>query len=171
MSESLKSIRADIIALEQLILENEGEVNETLETWLEINETNLAVKTDAYKFFIDQLEQGAEFFKAKEKEANQARKQYENLIERMKANLKFTMQSLNTDELRGNEYRYKLSKSKPKVEILDEEKLPAMFLKEQVIYSPDKDMIKTELESGNPVEGARLVESYSIRNYLIKKGI
>jgi hypothetical protein len=174
MSENkvtLKSIRADIIALEELLLENEGEVNDTLETWLVINEKNLSVKTDAYHYMIDQLEQGVDFFKSKAEEANQARKQYESLIDRMKNNLKFTMQELNTDEIRGEEYRYKLSRSKPKVEITSEDKLPASYLKEKIVYSADKDLIKEDLDKGIEIDGARLIESYSLRSYLVKKGM
>lgn len=172
MSEnSLKSIRADIIALEELLLENNGEVNETLETWLDINEKNLAVKIDSYHYFIDQLEQGAAFFKAKSDEALNAKKQYEAMIDRMESNIRFTMGSLNVDELRGSEYRYKLSRTKPKVEIVDEDKLPASYLREKVTYSADKDLIKQHLDNGETIEGARLVENYSLRSYLIKKGL
>ena len=170
MSDTLKSIRSDIIALEELLLENNGEVNETLETWLQINEKNLAVKIDAYVYFLDQLEQGAAFFKSKSEEALQAKKQYEAMIERMKNNIKFTMQELNTDELRGNEYRYKLSRSKPKVEV-NEEQIPASYLKEKITYSADKDLIKQDLDKGIEIEGARLIENYSLRSYLIKKGL
>jgi len=172
MSQSLYSIKKDMIALESLILEQDGEITDLIiENWMIINEKNLAEKVDHYKYFLESLEQGAQFFKDKAEEATKARKHYENVIDRLNNNLKQTMNDLGTDELIGNEYRYKLVRGKPKVEVLDEEKLPAKYMREIVELKPDKDLIKKELESSVEIEGARLVESYSVKSYLVKKGL
>jgi Siphovirus Gp157. len=171
MSKSLYQIRKDILVIEQKFVESNGEITPELENDLMINESNLANKVDRYYYFIESLEKGAEFFKARAEEATKARKQYESAIDRLKDNLTLAMHDLKTDELTGEEFRFKLSKSKPAVEILDEEKLPASYMREKVTYTPDKDLIKQDLDKGLIVPGARLVEKSSIRPYVNKKGL
>jgi hypothetical protein len=91
MSETLKALVKDLNALEELIIENDGQVCETLESWMQINESNIADKVDGYNFLIARLEKSAEFFKDKEAEYYAARKVYENQITRMKSYVKDTM--------------------------------------------------------------------------------
>lgn len=171
MSKSLYDIRKDILTLEQTFLELGGEVTPELENYLAINEANLLEKVDHYYYFIESLEKGAEFFKARIDDATKAKKVYESTIDRLKNNITLAMQDLKTDELKGEEFRYKLIRSNPTVEILDEEKLPASFLKEKVTYSPDKDLIKEALDKGEDVPGARLIQKSYPKAYVNKKGL
>ena len=171
MSETLKSLVKDLNALEELIIENDGQVCETLEVWMQINETNVATKVDGYNFLIARLEKSAEFFKDKEAEYYAARKVYENQVIRMKAYVKDTMFAMGLDELKGNEYRFKLSKSKPKVIIDNVEELPLEYTREKITIEVDKDGIKKALDEGIEIKGASLETSFSLRSYLIKKGL
>jgi len=167
---TLNQIRLDILNAEKLLIESNGEVTEELNQLLEINENNLALKVDSYKYVIDGLEDAIEFFKHKEDEAKRVRKSYEAFIDSMKERLKLTIQSLNTNEIVGNEYRFSLATGKPKVEIIDVEKLPASYVREKVTYEPDKIKIGEALQNGEIVDGARLVETNTLRTYLVKKG-
>lgn len=166
---TIKDIVKDVIALEQLVLEQDGELNETLEVWMQLNADNMADKIDGYSYFIDRLEIGMDYLKAKENELKAARKAYENMIERLQFNLRLTMDMLNIDELRGHDYRYKRTEGKPRVEIYDEQELPLNMMREKINYEPDKDKIKDAIESGNQVLGARLIASTQLRRYINKK--
>jgi len=166
---TLKTIRADILALESLLIENDAEINSTLEEWMKINEQNLAEKIDGYYLLISHLETSCEFYKEREKEAYTVRKTYENQISRMKDNIKFTMSELDTLELKGNNYRYKLSLSKPKVVINDDSKIPNEYIVETIIRNVDKDLVKHALDLGIELEGVSLEQTQSLRSYLNKK--
>lgn len=167
--QSLNNIMKDVMALESLIIENQGEVCETLDTWMQINEQNMAEKIDGYAYLIDKLDSTSDFFDKKAKELTQAKKVCQNQIDKLKANLEYTMSTLNTDELLGDSFRYKLQNGKPKVEILDDALIPMYLIREKITLEPDKDKIKAELEKGEPLEFARLVESKTLRRYTNNK--
>lgn len=170
MTQTLKGITQDILALESLLLEAEGDLtNPALEEWMTINEENMAGKIDAYKHMMDHMEAGIEYFKQKAIEAVQARKIYENQIERMKERLRFTMTELTTSELIGTDYRFKLSKTKPKVIITDDQKIPVCYLTEKLEYTPNKEAIKIAIEKGEIIQGAHLEENYSLKPYFNKR--
>jgi len=165
---NLISITQSIIALENQILDNGGELTPELELSLEINEKNLIEKVDKYVYLIDRLEMGAEFFKAKQEEAAKLKKSYESTIDNLKERLKFAMKTLNTNELRGLEYSYKLAKSKSKVKIENLESIPMEYVREKISYEPDKEKIFAALEIGLQIPGATLEDSYSLRKSLVK---
>jgi len=171
MSETLKDLVKDLVAIESLIIENDGQVCEILESWMQINETNVAQKVDSYFYLIARLEKSAEYFNDRANEFYAAKKTYEKQVDKLKSNLKFTMQNFGTDELFGTDARYKLSKSKPKVIIDNIEELPLKYTREKITIEVDKDLIKTDIDLGNEIKGASLETSFSLRSYLIKKGL
>ncbi len=165
---NLISITQSIIALENEILDNGGELTPELELSLEITEKNLLEKVDKYVYLIDRLESGVEFFKAKQDEAAKLKKSYESTIDNLKERLKFAMKTLNTNELRGLEYSYKLAKSKSKVKIENIETIPMEYVREKITYEPDKEKIFAALEIGLQISGATLENTYSLRKSLVK---
>lgn len=46
----------------------------------------------------------------------------------------------------------------PKVEVFDENKVPAVYMKENITYTPDKVAIKKDIEAGADIKFARLVK-------------
>lgn len=48
-------------------------------------------------------------------------------------------------------------KTPPKVEVFDENKVPAAYMKENISYSPDKIAIRKDIEAGADIKFARLV--------------
>lgn len=169
MTRSLVEIVKDNIALEELLLEADGELCPTLEEWMIITEQNKIEKVDAYKSFIEHLEKGSEYFAAKAIEAHKLKKAYDSQIERLKNNLKWSMQQLGVEELAGTDYKYKLSTSKPRVDVYDETKLPEMYTRIKTTVEPNKDVIAKSLEIGIVIPGARLVEGKTLRSYPNKR--
>ena len=165
---NLIAITQSILAIENEILDNGGELTPELELDLAITEKNLLEKVDSYAYLIDRLEMGVEFFKAKQDEANKLKKSYEITIERLKERLNYSMEELNTNELKGSEYCFKQVRSKSKVEIIDADSLPMEYIREKLSYEPDKDKIFKDLEKGKIISGVVLKETKSLRKYLVK---
>jgi len=167
--QTLPALLKEAHAIEELLIETDGEMIPVLTEWMTINEQNMATKIDSYKYVFDKLESGCEFFKKKEEEMRNARKSYENYIQRLKENLKFTMESLTVSELKGHDYRFKLQRIKPKVVILNESVLSAEYIREKITLEVDKTAIKEAFDKGIEVVGATLEEGVSLRSYVNKK--
>jgi len=169
-SKSIISIVKDFNALDELLIENEGELNETLEQWMKINESNLAEKVDNYKFYTDHLDSRVEYFKKIKEQCNDAQNVFKNMIERMKTNIRFTMESLNVDELRGETFRYALSKPTVRIKITKQDDIPAEFFKEKTELVLDMEKLQAAIDSGKVIPGVDLEESRSLRSYTNTKG-
>jgi hypothetical protein len=151
-TQSLVSIAQDALALESLILENSGELDATLEQWLDEVQTQLATKTDQYKFVMDRLESSSQFLKAKADEIYDAAKRLETASDRLKQRIKEVMIVTDRSEIHGSHYVFKLSNSTPKM-IINESELPTTYKRSVIIQEIDKDLIKSEIKAGNSVPG------------------
>lgn len=169
-SKSLISIVKDFNAIDELLIENGGELNQTLEQWMEINETNLVEKVDNYKLYIDHLDARNDYFKGIKDQANSAQNIFKNMKKKMKANLEYAMERMKKDELSGQMFRFKLSKPSSQVVIEDAEKLPLEFMDEKTVFVPNVKKIEEALERGDLIDGARLETSTSLRSYANTKG-
>lgn len=157
----------DKIALYELIDESKGEVNETIENWLKEVEKNVTEKVDHYKWVQDELEAEVERLKEESKKLYGAANSIENIVTRLKDRLKFVMRSMATDELLGSTYRYKLSKSAPRL-VVDESRLPSSYAIVKSYTETDKERIKEELNAGKTIPGAHFEEVFSLRSYVTK---
>lgn len=153
----------------QMIRASGGEVTEEIQQMLLVTESNFAQKVDNYNIVLSRLEMEKEYWAEMAKKIQAVAKGYDNSLNFLKSNLKNAMLTLDKTEMMGDGYRFKLSKSKPIVEV-DADKVPAEFLDEEVVYTPNKEKIRQALAEGRAVEGARLKESYQLRTYLNKKG-
>ncbi len=169
-NKSLISIVKDFNALDELLIESGGELNETLEQWLQINESNLAEKVDNYKLYLDHLDARNEYFKGIKDQANSAQNIFKNMATRLKENLKFAMETTKSDEFRGQMFRYKLSKPKSKIVINDQEAIPMNFMQEKTVFVPDMEKIEAALANGEIIDGVSIETSQSGRWYANTKG-
>jgi hypothetical protein len=79
------------------------------------------------------------------------------------------MVELDKDELKGENYRFKLSNTKAALEY-DESVLPDKYKIQTIVESVDKEMLRLDLENGLDVEGAFLKNSKVLRKYISKAG-
>lgn len=169
-NRSLVSIVKDFNALDELLIEQSGELCPTLENWMQINEHNLAEKVDNYKLYIEHLESRNEYFKGIKDQANAAQNVFKNMVSRMKENLKFSMGQLGTDELRGDMYRFKLSKPKQKIVIVNEGEVPLEFTKEVTKIELDMAKIEASIAAGQKIPGVEIETNQSLLSYSNTKG-
>lgn len=169
-TRSLVAIIKDFNALDELLIEQSGELCPTLENWMQINEHNLAEKVDNYKLYIEHLESRNEYFKGIKEQANNAQNVFKNMVLKMKENLRFAMEGMKTDELRGDMYRYKLSKPKRKIVISNRDEVPLEFTKEVLSIEIDMDLVEKAITEGRSIPGIKIEETQSLLSYSNTKG-
>lgn len=150
--------------IDQLI-EAGGE--ETLELQEEMR--RLPQKVDSCVFVLDRLKVEIEFFKSRaayfKKVADSLESGRERFVDYVKANMK----AHDLTELTGEEFKLKLQKSAPSVEIEDENKIDAAYKNEKITYSIDKVRIKDDLAMGIAVKGASLKHGEYLKPYPNKR--
>ena len=109
---------------------------------------NLSSETDSIKQEIERL--------------TKAKKSRERKLEGLKGYLVNIMQSLEKSKIETDLGTYGLRKSKS-VKILDQSKIPEVYLRVKEEVSVDKKGLAVVLKSGETVEGAALVENYSLQ--------
>lgn len=72
-------------------------------------------------------------------------------------------------ELSGSEFAFKLARTAPVVDVVDQDKIPDTYIKVKVEETVDKKKIADDLKLGIQIEGVILKENYSLRTS-IKKG-
>lgn len=157
--QSLASIAAEAMELSRMLVECGGELTPELEARLDFNSQSLVEKVDAYVAIEDQLEIQAAHWKRKADACAAISKRFGTYIERLRGRVKFVMKEMNVTELKGQDYRYKIRKSPPKLIVTDETKVPADF--KMVIQTTvlDKDRIKDALKEGFEIPGAMIEEN------------
>lgn len=160
-------LESRIVALAEL---NEGEVDAKLEGYLNEVKANVATKADHYKFVMDRLEMAGALLEQRADEFYRAAAAMELVRESMKARIKEAMLTMGTEELRGAQWRFKLSKTKGRL-VLDEnfkDKLPAEYLIVKTVYDCDKERVRAALEEGKEVPGAHIEPGHQLRTYVAK---
>ena len=166
MSTSLIQIAQDSAALEELLHESGGELNESLETFLAEIETGLTTKADNYYSMMDHLGSTAERYRKRSEAYRAAAKSAENIVERMKDRIHAAMQIMGKTEVEGKTIRFKVQNSPASLKIEEGAKLPADMT--IVTVTPDTTKIKAALKAGESVEGCRLEQGTHVRSYLKK---
>lgn len=164
-SKSLVQVSLEMGEILSQIAENGGELSEVLEQAFDVKGEELAVKADRYAMFLERLDVEADFWKQKAESYLKVSKSCKALKDRLNDNIKTAMRAMNTDELNGEEMRFKLSRTKPKL-VLDEAVLPVGFKMQVTEYVPDKKRIEEALEVGEQIPGAKFEATYSLRKYL-----
>jgi len=156
-----KTLFSLAIQLEQLIIENDGEVSEEIDAMIHITEKDLATKVDSYYHVIERMKSAAEYYRKEAEKLNKVRKACETVEDRLKAAIKETMLFTGTKELGGNKHVFKLSDSQPRLVITDEAKIPAQY---QIIRTEiDRAGLRVDLIHGKKVEGAHLEQTSALR--------
>ena len=168
MNKNLSMIVSETNALTEILIKNGGELTEELETMLGCIELELAVKIDGYNAIMDRVEMEAQYWKEKSEQFIKISRACKKVKSRLNENIKKAMLEMDITEALGIDWRFKLSKTKPKL-IIDDEDIPAKYCKEVVSFVADKEMIRQDLVEGATVTGARLEQGFSLRTYCNKK--
>lgn len=170
--KNLTEIVRDHKSLDELLFETGGELTSEesesiIDSWMAEIKSDLEKKADNYEFKKIALEKAIEALSERADKFKAAAKTLTNLQTNLKERMKEAMTTLQITSITGICFTYKLSNSKASV-IIDETKLPAMYMREKLIIEPDKEKIRTDLELGREIDGAYLKPNFSIRTSVNK---
>ena len=151
--KSIFDITQDWIAVMSEIEENEGEITEDLEYKLEINESNLNEKAEAYTVMIEKYKSEADQIDNEIKRLQSLSKVKKNSAERLKQRLSDALEFMQVDKLDLGSFKIGWRKS-TRLEILDNEQVEEEFRVHS--WEPDKKRIAEELKSGARIAWAEL---------------
>ena len=164
MSDSLRALVAQSNEITSAIVAGNGVLSPEMEAAMTVVDQKLPAKIDGYAIIMERLEHEEIYWKGKAEFYAATAKTLDNKRKAMKENLKFAMNELGVDELKGVDVRFKLSNSKPQL-VIKEEYLDAKYLKSETVTKPDRAAIEADLKAGIEVEGAMLLETKAIRHY------
>ena len=162
---SLQVLVSEANIIEQKLIESDGEITEEIELMLSIRSENLADKVDSYAVIIERFKAIEEFYAEKAEKIKQIAKNCNYVQKRLKKNIEFAMSNLGTDEISGNESRFKLQRSQSSLLLSDEDQIPMEYKNPVTTYVVDKDKIKAEIKAGKDLPFASMVENFSLRTY------
>jgi hypothetical protein len=164
-NKSLLLIVNEAMSLEQMLMESGGEINESIEKALAVNAQELAVKTDGYVEIIERFDSLAEHYKKRAEFYSKIAAQCSKAVTRLEDNIKFAMQELGVDEIKGVDTRFKMSQTSGSLAVLDAEMVPVEFKTEKIETVIDKKALKDALLNGKEIPGAELIPGHSLRVY------
>jgi len=164
VNHTLTTLAGDMAAVLELIDQAQGEINPTVEEWLTDITQNLATKVDAYVGRLDHLSLVADICRKRAQDAQKAAQTIERMQGQLEARIKDTITALGVSELSGNEWRYKISKTKGAL-VINESELPPLYMMTVTTQSPDKDRVRDALDKGATIPGAMIRPGFQLRKY------
>lgn len=148
------------------IVESRGELTPEMEARLADIDLSLARKVDAYAGVIERLDMEVDYWDKKAREMKSIADSHKRLKEGLRTRIKDAMRTMGKNEILGQDVKFRLVRSQPRLVIRDEKNIPAEF--QVVSWDVDKEKLKKALVSEMKVPGAELEESYSLRTFVRK---
>jgi len=172
MNQTLFDFTKEYKDIELELIKNGGELTNELTSRFNVLDESVAHKVDSYKFIMEKNKFEVMRLKEKANEYLRLAKGYENVTVHLNLKLKATMFEMDTDELKGDEYRFKLSKTQPRLvvenetELLNDFKLADYW---KMTKALDKKLIKDKIKEGFDIKGCKLEENFALKSYINKK--
>lgn len=159
--EENKSLITLASQMEIDLIESEGEITDMIAAKL----AQIAQKVDGSVFVLERFEKIAEHYADKAKKMADISTAARKANDRLREYIKGAMEMMGSTELEGDDFRFKITKSPPKVVVTSEGDIPEPFMVTKVMKSPDKKAISKAIEAGQEVPGAALEYSVGLRIY------
>lgn len=154
----LYELANDFLEVENL----EGVDEQTQNEILNAIKIEIENKGDGIIKFIRNEEASLKVIDEEIKRLQALKKSKNNKIKNMKNYLKHCMNLMGMKKIEGNLGRISIRKNPVSLEIADESLIPAIFIKEEIIKTIDKNAIKYVIKEGGSVSGCTLTQSESI---------
>lgn len=142
-------------SLENPIQEDQSKIEELKSVFMSL----LKEKTDSVVGFSESLDDYIELIDKRMKALEEIKKAATNKRVRFNQYILDCLDRLETSEIRGELSTISIPKPRKKVEITNQDLIPAEFIKQKTEYSIDKVAIKAALDLGEIIEGAALIDS------------
>ena len=147
-----------------------GEITPELDEALQVNEQDLREKADKYAFILKRIPMHQTYWKSIAEEAIRVLKGLGDAETRLRDRIKATMAASGLERLSGDLNAFHMTRARDTL-VVDEKKLPPEYLISKFELVPDRDRLRTELESGKEITGAELRPSYALKLKLKKREI
>lgn len=163
-NQTLAVISSDMRAVLDLLQEEGGELNTILESWFDDISKNLTEKVDAYHGRLEQLERLSDIARKRAQDAQAAARTIERMDSALRDRIKHAMTVMDTKEVRGVEWRYRVTPTKGSL-VFQEERVPDRFKMQVTTTVVDKERLRAALEAGEIVSGAVIEPGFALRSY------
>ena len=143
-------------------LEETGELNPAIEALMVINQNELQDKAINYGYAIKTIESDVNAIDEEIKRLQALKKAKTNAIDRMKESVVNAMNIYGFEKITSPTLNLSLRRSES-IEIINSDQLSDEYRTVKTVINPDKIRIKEAIKSGKTVEGAVLVENYSLQ--------
>lgn len=159
-----------VISQKALALQNELELLEgEITIDIERRMQELTRSVDDTVVFLNRSEATIEYLKSCRDQINAKIKTIERAIGFVENEIKCAVTAIG--DLEGENYIFKLQKTKDKVIIDNEAKISDLYLRTKVTHEPDKTAIFEALKAGRSVDGAHLEPNFSLKKTINTKKI
>jgi hypothetical protein len=157
MTTNLYDIAADLQAIHNAIIEMDGEIVPDLEASLDRLNLELSNKVHGIGKWMRNLEGNETALQTEIDRLEKRKKSITNLESRLKEYVRLCMEKSGKRKLEFPLFTAAIQANPPSVEITDEQKLPAKYVKVEQVTKIDKQGVLDGLKAGEEIEGARLV--------------
>lgn len=167
--ETLFDVITTAAAIEALLIESDGEITEDIEKMLVVKDVQLPAKVDSYGVVMDRMKMIQEFYEEKAKRYKNFANAAQVVQERCKENINHAMNSLDTKELSGWETKFRLMRSAPSCNIVDESAVPELYKTQVITTKIDKKLILEHAKIGANVPGVEIEQKEYVRKFDSRK--
>jgi len=161
MNKSLFIISAEAQQIASA-LEETGELNPAIEALMVFNQNELQDKAINYGYAIKTIESDVNAIDEEIKRLQALKRAKTTAIDRMKESVVNAMNIYGFEKITSPTLNLSLRRSES-VDIINNDQLPDEYRTVKTVINPDKIRIKEAIKSGKTVEGAVLVENYSLQ--------
>ncbi|GAA4879280.1 hypothetical protein GCM10023310_69280 [Paenibacillus vulneris] len=130
---------------------------------LESIEDNLELKLENTIKFLRNIEGDIESYKKEKQRLERKQRYLQNTYDRLKNWMKDSLEQNGIDKMGAGQFKARLQKNNPSVDVYDAEKVPKQYVTKTEI-SVDKKQLLAELKEGKQIEGVQMApESKHIR--------
>ena len=160
---SLYSIEKEYAQIVQQVIDCDGELDESLEKALEINEKQLQSKSVNYGFAIMAIEGQVSNIDTQIKRLQSLKNSRKKTIERLKKSVVGAMNRFGVKEIQSDLMRLSLRRSE-RVIIDNPQQIKKEYMTEiPATFKSDAKKIKEAIKNGEPVAGAHIEENQSLQ--------
>ena len=157
--------------IEAMLLESGGEITPEIEELLtlkELDQSSLIEQTDLLALSLERIQQTVGYYQSQINHLETLIKGLETTEGRLSSEIQGAMEKLNLEAIEGQLKTFKLRKSPPKVEILDELAIDPEFKNMKISESVNKKAIGEALKAGQVLHWARLTQGRSLTIHTAK---
>lgn len=147
------NIQTEYKSIIKALIDNGGELNDELQTAIEITQKELYRKTESYSYAIKEIDGEISIIKEEIERLQGLINSRDKAIKRMKDVILNAMETFEIDKIETPLIKISIRESEA-VEVINEAQIPDIYFAEKTTKTLSKTMIKEAIKSGASIDGA-----------------